>query len=316
MATETGTATGFLDLYTKLVTFATTALGASNWVKVYGYELDDESVVGSPTLANQNVYSNKVILKGPGSGGADEIYIGIKTYYDPDVQKHTLLCQGFSSFDAAKVYDEQQLRSSPSCTYLWDQSMAYWFVGDGRRIIVIARMGVVYQIMYFGFMLPYATPADYPYPLLHGGCGNDRDKSFSSTTGNDFFINGRNGGGSLYSPHNSFLKTGNYDSGGSFNTSGDQSIYYLPYSAGYDVKHRLGFVREALDGCYVLTPIEILANGEYGITGILGVVDGLYQVSGFGNYSENVITIAAINYIVFQRVYRTGVDGFVALRWQ
>lgn len=326
MATETGTATGFIDLYTKLITFATTQLGGENWVQVYGYERhaevgDTPTVDGSPTLGTQNVFDNKTILKGGGSGGADEIYVGLRTYYDPDVQVHTVSIQGLNSFDNTKVYGDQAVWSPACFSYVWDMTMAYWFVGSGRRIIAIARMGTIYQIIHFGFFLPYATPTEYPYPLLLGGCGNDENITFAATgSHNDFFVNGRWGSAVLYSPTNTFYRTGNYDTYGNFpyalsKSGSHESIYYLPYSAGQDLRHRLDYVRDTLDGSFILTPIEMLAQGGYGMYGILGLIDGLYQVSGFGNYSENTITVNGTDYIVFQRVYRTGVSSFVALRW-
>ncbi len=144
MATETGTATGFIDLYTKLIAFATTSLGSENWSVVHGYEKDDDSIVGTPTLLTQNVYDNKVILKGTGSGGTDEIYVGLQTNYDSDVQKYTLAIQGLNAFDNTKLYNQQATFSSACYSYAWDMSMAYWFAGDGRRIIAVFRMGTIY----------------------------------------------------------------------------------------------------------------------------------------------------------------------------
>ena len=322
MATETGTATGFLDLYTKLVTFATTALGADNWSLAHGYEHEDSTIDATPIMGNQNAYENKVILRGPGSGGGDEIFVGFTTNQDSDTQQYTISVQGFNAYDSNKPYSDQLTVSQPCFSYFWDQTMAYWFIGSGRRLIAVARMGSVYQILYAGFMLPYATPVDYPYPLLLGGCGNVVTNTFASTAGNDFFCTGgRNGSGSLYTPANTFVTTGNYNSeGGWVGASGaattTDSLYFLPYSAGRDYNNRLNWIREALDGCYVLTPIEILGNGQHNMRGIIGLVDGIYQVSGFGNYSENVVTVGGTDYLVIQRVYRASVDSFVALRWE
>lgn len=316
MAKESGTATGFIDLYQKIITFATTGLGADNWTMVHGFEHSDETVDGTPTLGSQNTRDNKVILRGDGSG-SENIYIGLQTYYDSDLSRHNFVIQGLNDYDNTLTYEFQAYKSTECYAYAWDQAMPYWIIGSSRRIIVVFKVGSVYEIMYLGFILPYATPAQYAYPLLVGGTGRDITWRYAdSHGGHDFFINGRNGTSSIYGPNNIFMNAGNYDQSGGYNDDAEKSLYFYPYSAGVDNRVRLGYLREALDGCHVLTNIEIVANGEYGFTGILGSLDSMYHVSGFNQYSENIITIDATEYLVVQRVFRTDNAGFVAIKWE
>jgi hypothetical protein len=51
---------------------------------------------------------------------------------------------------------------------LWQNSIDYWFYVNNTRVIVIAKIGVYYISMYAGFFLPYALPAEYPYPYFIG----------------------------------------------------------------------------------------------------------------------------------------------------
>jgi hypothetical protein len=52
---------------------------------------------------------------------------------------------------------------------LWDASIPYWFVVNGRRVVVVAKLNTQYEIAYLGFVDPYFTPDQWPYPLAIGG---------------------------------------------------------------------------------------------------------------------------------------------------
>ena len=45
-------------------------------------------------------------------------------------------------------------------------------VANGRRIVVVVKTGTYYECVHLGLFLPYATPAQYPYPLVVGGSYN------------------------------------------------------------------------------------------------------------------------------------------------
>ena len=45
-------------------------------------------------------------------------------------------------------------------------------MANGRRIVMVAKTGTYYEMMHLGLFRLYATPGQYPYPLLVGGTYN------------------------------------------------------------------------------------------------------------------------------------------------
>jgi hypothetical protein len=62
-------------------------------------------------------------------------------------------------------------------------------------------------------------------------------------------------------------------------------------------------------GQYALTPIVLTDT-----VNVYGELDGVYQVSGFGNSSEDIVTAGGVDHLVVQDVYRNGVRDFVAVK--
>ncbi|HUV85085.1 MAG TPA: hypothetical protein VMV86_05200, partial [Methanosarcinales archaeon] len=113
----------------------------------------------------------ELIMNGPGLAGTDEIYVGIQCEESVSDDYYNWKLMGCTGYSSGSTFLNQ-----PSCTQgrlprmlLWDQSMPYWFVGNGRRCIVVAKVSSVYECMYLGFGLPYGLPSEYPYPMVVGG---------------------------------------------------------------------------------------------------------------------------------------------------
>lgn len=129
----------------------------------------------------------EVILKGIGSG-SDEIYVGVRTfrYVPSDVYNWELA--GFTGFDSGLDW-ENQAGISPgryedeidngAYVPLGDQAINYWFFINSRRIMGVFKIGTSYPNMYLGFLNPYATTSEYPYPLYVAGCTDSWDTKFS-----------------------------------------------------------------------------------------------------------------------------------------
>ncbi len=108
-----------------------------------------------------------VILCGPGSAGTDEIYVTMRTFADDVADYHNLLFYGSTGYIASP---RQLINKSTSvCMPLWNSIIPYWLAVNGRRIVLSAKISTVYTSAYAGFILPYATPTQYPYPLLIAG---------------------------------------------------------------------------------------------------------------------------------------------------
>lgn len=123
----------------------------------------------------------QVILKGNGSVGTDEIYVGLSardfgsSVYQWDIR-------GFTGFQS-NVNFSSQPGISPAGSYvpLNNSSIRWWLFISPRRIITVFRMGGTYTNMYLGLIKPFATTAQYPYPLAVIGCSST-PQIFSSST--------------------------------------------------------------------------------------------------------------------------------------
>jgi hypothetical protein len=112
----------------------------------------------------------RLSLKGPG-GGSDEIFVNLETDYSVSGDWYNWRLYGATGFIAGNVLDfaTQPGTSLPVGLSLWQASIPYWFIANGRRFMVIAKINTTYHALYAGFILPYATPSQYPYPLMIGG---------------------------------------------------------------------------------------------------------------------------------------------------
>lgn len=116
--------------------------------------------------------SDQLIAHGPGSG-TDTIYVGIKLVSDTVGDYYNWKINGFTGFSSGNTFENQPGAFSETLTPvhvpLWNSELTYWFMATGRRIIVVAKISTVYEICYLGFVDPFASPGQYPYPLFIGG---------------------------------------------------------------------------------------------------------------------------------------------------
>lgn len=172
MAYATGTATDRNDLWNKLLSFLTTnpSLVATNqaWEVVWSYDTPNNS---------------RRMLKGKGLSGLDEIFVSLLKQDDLYYSGESLLwicgATGFSP-TATVITDHPNSLARYPAMFLDNGPMSYWFVANGRRFVVVVRMSTVYNMMYGGLILPYATPTTYTYPLFVGACRGFQQ--FGSTT--------------------------------------------------------------------------------------------------------------------------------------
>lgn len=277
-------------------------------------------------------------LKGPGLAGTDEIFIGLRTITEPIKSWYLLQVMGFTGF----LSTELSCYLQPGCIgvaagapflALWDNPMGYWITGSGRRVIFTFKVSTVYEAGYAGFILPYATAAQYPYPLAIGG---SMSPGFSYSTGFKYDL--------VAAGHSAFCMPGtssNTDSTSSTLTynatlwllqpSGVWEPYANRPSSGVNSESFVKLARHCviphtwmggsagqqpvhdnIGGGYLLMP-HILFNHRPIPSRYIGELDGTRQVSGQNNAAENTGTFASKPYVVFQNTYRTAKPEYWAM---
>jgi hypothetical protein len=308
-------ATDYQDLLDKLVTFAT----AHGWAIME----DQRATAGL----------RHIILKGTGLSGTDAIYVGVRKYENVPADIFGWMLNGFTGYvnglsfynqPGGLPFDATAGWNTPGIS-LWNSEIPYWFFVTGRRIIMVAKISTVYVALYLGFILPYGTPGQWPYPLCVAGSmnGNQFVSRFSTTSAFHtvpfipFAPDNTNGRSCLALR----LSDGSWRRI-SFGATNQQYQHngvwpYSSYFVATDGMNGFYNMRAALDDSYVLHPTLIHMGSnttEAQVKGILGEFDGVFHVPGLGNAAEDVITIGADNFRVFQNIFRNDLINYFCVK--
>lgn len=268
--------------------------------------------------------ADKLVLQGEGLGGTDEINIAFQKYANAGSGAYGWRLNGYSSYvgtgsnflgQPGAIQTTQISGGGYPSLPLWNSTIPYWFIGNERRLIVIAKVGTTYQMAYLGFFLPFASPSQYPYPLAIGGsfinsAGNTEGHYAGASGATCAFWTALSNSTSISSmmsrlPGGSWYSVANSSSEGAQNSFG-----MFPYNQADNV-----YMRDAVDGSAILTPIEIHQSSTSPVSHHrLGELDGVYHVSGFSQSAENIITIGGDDHLVVPNIFRSGVEDFAAIK--
>lgn len=301
MAVEQGTASNFLDFYSKLRAFLTSnsALAAAGqaWQQIAGN-------VGALGL------DDAVTLQGPGLSGADEIRVRLRPVYSVVNGRYNLELVGLPVWNPELSQLDQFNASGPKYIHLWNNAMPYVFVANGRRFVAVAQVTSVVQACYGGFLMQYALPSEYPYPLVVGGASDQSAWSYTETSAaHSHFVN-PSGSMAVYTPFNNWVNFVNFTApqgSASWVTSSSYSVT-SPYSgspAGENTA--IKSLRECFGGEYPLHRIALFTTIPS--TAQLGALDGCFWTPGVANSHGNPIEVAGEDYIAVQNTFRT--DNFL-----
>lgn len=299
MAFESSTATNYLDLLTRLHTFLTSHA--------------DLVAAGRTWAVERWTNGDELILRGPGLAGDQAIYVGLRAYEDVGADYYNWGLRGFTGYLASETFALQPGASPEVYVHLWNDSIPYWFVANGQRIVAVMKISTVYQALYLGYFLPYATPGQFPYPILAGGASSNSTWRWSVVSANHrHFTNPGQYCLRMRDLTGQWLDFVNwYQSGASEVQRYDRNLW--PYGGqGSQSDDLVSAMRDAPGGRYSLTPI--ILNAKNPANNVYGELDGCYHVSGFGNAAENLITEGGVNHLVVQNVYRTSRPDYWALR--
>lgn len=299
MAFQTGSSLGHLALLTDLSTF----LVAQSWT------VEKDTTVGS---------DREVYFKGPDiTAGAITInaHVNIHAFEDVPGDRYNWEVRGAIGFDTLESFDTQP-QVSPrsgevvSTVPMFQNNIDYWFIANDRRFIVIAKVSTVFTSMYGGFLLPYATPTEFPFPIYIGATTGIRTQRFSQS---DYQIGGMWDPtvNSSYIRHydGSWFNVTNYTNSGGLKSRGPADSYIWPYRDAINDQ-----VINNIDGTYSLLSCVLTSKEQSG--NVYGELEGVFSCSGFANAAENTVTISAVDYVVIQCANRTDVEDYVCIRLQ
>lgn len=234
------------------------------------------------------------IMEGPGYVGPDgqvKVYAGMRSYQSVPSDYYNLSVAGFTGYVPGNAFTAQPgYRESGVPAH--NQRIDYWLTCNDRRFAFGLKVGTpVYEAAYCGLILPYATPRQYPYPLLVGGMLSGVPATRFSDTAHSIPFKGNRANmalrwitGAYVTPHAHPWTNGNL-------------------AGGWGIRPNNG-------GYYPLPRVILHDNSA----NVWGELDGIHYISGFDNVVENTLTIGGLTYVVIQDVWRTGFTDYLALR--
>jgi hypothetical protein len=281
--------------------------------------------VAGPWTSLRRTAGTEMIWQAPGDGGLDQIIVGASIFSNVGADYYNWRLGGYTGFDASLAFNVQPGyvggpgQSSPSPVLpLWNSTIPFWFVANGRRVIVIAKVSTVYASCYLGFISSYMAPGAFPYPLAVGGslAFNSSEPAATSTnwrwsyTGAEMaaFPIGRTTTIVLDSESVIRLRlpSGFWRGFSSANLNSPQGAIW-PY--GWVTPSNWDW-RPDLDGGYSLLPVVLSDETP----NVYGELEGVKAVTGFSQSVENTVTVAGIPHLVVQNVFRNTKSDFFAVR--
>ncbi len=264
------------------------------------------------------------IWKLTGSGD-DEILFGTKIFTHVPLNNYAWILNGFTGYTPGQVWDNQlgAVINSPAALALWGSTIPYWFFINSRRAIVVAKVSTGYHMAYFGFILPYGTPAQWAYPLCVSGSTYRADTDTEpNQVGRPYLFSDplarvsnfwcplyqeRSIGTLLIRLASGWRRLRNAQS---FNTS---SIYRWSGTFPYYWQYLDNF-RNTPDGKYQRRAVDLIDGSEP--WGILGSFDGLFFTPGVGLAPESVISDpdTSEEFLAFPNTSRESVGNWVLVR--
>lgn len=322
MTSISGTATDHNDFYDKLISFLT---GDSNSTDAQAWDIVWVATGGQ---------RDGVVLKGPGLGGTDSIYISLRLEANTGIDSAIIRLNGMTGVLTSGVSFIDHVNVSPRSAVMFLRTggaMDYWFTMSGRRFIAAARVSTVYEMMYAGFILPYCLPAQYPYPLLVGACASYGQSQSAPTWKSSlddhtwfaraFSTVNAGPSGWLIDPAGQWqaiTASGGVGQTGVLAgpTSFGSGSFGLDTSAGSTAWQPANIearIIQALGGDWILRPVtltQLLPTDQ-----TYGALDGLYHIGGRGNVVENLVTVDDLNYLVLQNTFRVSTMDMLAMQF-
>ncbi len=239
----------------------------------------------------------ELIVQGDGYSTTEEIFIGFRSYESVAGDYYNLSVACFTGYVSGNTFTTQPgYNENGVCGH--NLRIDYWLHITPQCVAMALKVGTpVYETAYVGKFFPYATPSQYPYPVVCIGTLNGIAATRFSDTVHGAGFRGTINSNEMRSVAGTWIQPACWP----YNSDTIATV-------SATVSHYQGQQRDT-GGDYYLNPIVLMVED----TDIYGELEGVYHISGFNNIVENTITIGARTFVVIQDVGRTGFNDYIAL---
>ena len=243
-------------------------------------------------------------------GGLDSnVYVNIHRFSNEPTDARNWQFKYAINFDTAQDFNNQPGTHSQGVYYTMTDNVAMPFriIANARRFIVITQSVLAFNACYLGFYLPYATPSEMPYPICVGGnsiTSTNNSQVTNYTMGN--FYDGMIGGlivRHVDGTHISFGSYGNSTSGSRPTTS--IAANNFPYDQTSSGANYLLLDNEESGGSNSWPLLSQILYTTSNNGNVYGELEGVFFVPNRNNFTNNIITIDSVDYLVLQNTYRS-----------
>ena len=239
---------------------------------------------------DDTIEPRELIVKGKGYSGTEEIFIGFRSYQSVGADYYNLSVAAFTGYVSGNTFATQPgYKENSLCGH--NLSIQYWISISPQRVAMALKVGTpVYETAYVGKFFPFATPTQYPYPMVCFGTLTGQPATrYSDATHSMSFKGSRT---------NALMR----DVAGSWIQPACWPWNASLIASGTDLQRDTG-------STYFLNPILVMKTN----TEVYGQLEGVYHISGFNNVVENTLVIDSKDYVVIQDVGRTSFNDYIAL---
>lgn len=220
------------------------------------------------------------------------------------------------SLTYAQLVNPSAIVYFPSVDAVGVDNITYWLVVNERRFVCAAKSDTIYTGCYGGLFLPYATPTQYPYPMVVGACSGEDEVSISDADANTrTFVDPGAGSLQVYRPDNAWWAFQNYNGARAY----DRNVWpYDKLDISSTEEHETFLFGHTSVGtvagepAYPLFPCILHEDNPQ--LNDLGELEGIFGVSGFNNTSENLVNSGGFDHLVVQDMFRTDIGNYWAMK--
>ncbi len=318
MAFQQGNATDYLDLLDQFTTFVTGLGGGQAWTVLKntttGFTVDGE-----------------VYYRAPGLSGLDEIYMNVQTFSDGPSAHYLWRMQGAVGFDTLLDFNDQPgsipVVAGVPRMLLSNGAMAYTFVANGQRAVIVVNVSTVIESCYIGWITPYGPPSDFPQPLFIGAMHNEDEQPSDTNDKHTWWLMDRRGGVGIESTAHMRTPNGQWARARELSQAALQDTelrFFTNPHAYIDAFTQGGSnmldVTVTENNEYIRTPVMVIANINAGVGDAqeqpLGQFDDVFHVIGTGLSQDDEVQCGGVDHLVFQNAFRTDINSFACVGLQ